>query len=793
MPHAIIVAESESVFAPPLADLDRSGAPRKSTGLAVQRCGLRFKHHFNVYDLDDGQIALISEKSSLILNGELYKVLLPLINTGRDMDQIVAILAADHDPSVLYYTLMRALSSGLLTDCDETATGMDDHELTWWHSLNTAPGAALEARARRSLGLVVGDGAGAIEIAVGRFKAALERRGLSLREAGDCDLMVVMVEAYADPATDRQIMTALAQSAWVLPCRPIGIHVLIGPLLKRDEVSRWRFLQQRLESHQSIAFHVAQKCGDYPMVPIAATPESIDIAIGALWTMLDGLLAENPDRTLRGGIIDLDTQTLQRRFHHLADKATLTDRPFALSSSRIDGAVILGAQSKHYRRDGGHRVCSPHETLERLEPLISPLCGVVDAIEPCGRGDSSALKVYATRQTYPFRQSFHNKDILSTLSGAMGKGATDAQARVSCLAEAIERYSIIHTGDEYRRSGCYRDFAGDAVDLDAVLLFSADQFAAAKSWNELYGRSYHRVPDRYDLEAVVEWSPMWSLTHDCTRWLPTMFCYMAYGPTEPGHRFCYPDSNGCASGNTIEEATLQGLLELIERDSTALWWYNRLQRPAVDLSSFDDPFIIAMKDYYAGQGRALHVLDITSDVGIPVAVAISWRQAGGDLPVIGLGSHLDGRIAVSRALSELNQLMIDHDDRVAEPMPSDMAAICWDASTWYRYATVDNQPYLRPAAGDWVNARNFGNLATGDIRDDVMFCVERLRKRDIEVIVADCTRRHVDFPVARVIAPGLRHFWRRLAPGRLYDVPVRSGWMSRPCAESDLNPISFIF
>jgi ribosomal protein S12 methylthiotransferase accessory factor len=44
-------------------------------------------------------------------------------------------------------------------------------------------------------------------------------------------------------------------------------------------------------------------------------------------------------------------------------------------------------------------------------------------------------------------------------------------------------------------------------------------------------------------------------------------------------------------------------------------------------------------------------------------------------------------------------------------------------------------------------------------------------------------------PVFKVIVPGLRHFWARYAPGRLYDVPVQLGWLSEPLREEQLNPI----
>jgi ribosomal protein S12 methylthiotransferase accessory factor len=59
------------------------------------------------------------------------------------------------------------------------------------------------------------------------------------------------------------------------------------------------------------------------------------------------------------------------------------------------------------------------------------------------------------------------------------------------------------------------------------------------------------------------------------------------------------------------------------------------------------------------------------------------------------------------------------------------------------------------------------------------------------MIVLDHTRPDIGFPVARVVVPGLRHFWARNAPGRLYDVPVGLGWLDQPLRETDLNLIPF--
>ncbi|MER7728869.1 hypothetical protein [Streptomyces sp. NPDC096323] len=41
----------------------------------------------------------------------------------------------------------------------------------------------------------------------------------------------------------------------------------------------------------------------------------------------------------------------------------------------------------------------------------------------------------------------------------------------------------------------------------------------------------------------------------------------------------------------------------------------------------------------------------------------------------------------------------------------------------------------------------------------------------------------------RVVVPGLRPFWARLAPGRLYDVPVALGRLPQATSYGDLNPV----
>ncbi|NER84776.1 MAG: adenylate cyclase, partial [Leptolyngbya sp. SIO1D8] len=80
-----------------------------------------------------------------------------------------------------------------------------------------------------------------------------------------------------------------------------------------------------------------------------------------------------------------------------------------------------------------------------------------------------------------------------------------------------------------------------------------------------------------------------------------------------------------------------------------------------------------------------------------------------------------------------------------------------------------------------------------DIHQDVLQCVEVVRRAGLEMLVLNQTRPDIGLPVVKVIVPGLRHFWSRFGAGRLYEVPVKLGWLSAPLAEAQMNPMPMVF
>jgi ribosomal protein S12 methylthiotransferase accessory factor len=210
----------------------------------------------------------------------------------------------------------------------------------------------------------------------------------------------------------------------------------------------------------------------------------------------------------------------------------------------------------------------------------------------------------------------------------------------------------------------------------------------------------------------------------------------------------------------MEEAILHGILELVERDALAIWWYNQPALPPISLSAAEQPGGPDLSTALRDLGWTITLHDVTTDVGIPAAVAIAENSAGEW--VLGSAAHLNARSAFRNAVRELLLLLDSRRRPAPRPRPPSTAP----APLLPVHAVPD----------------------AGDIRELVDYCCAALARAGHEVIVFDLTRSDMNFSVVRVVAPGLRHPEPRFAPGRLYDVPVRLGWRNRPAREEQMPP-----
>jgi ribosomal protein S12 methylthiotransferase accessory factor len=740
-------------------------------GWFILTTSLRLKPELQGHVVSADEVALLSEGSKFALRGKIYAAIIPLLDGKKDNDTIVALLSSYFNPALVYYALDELKLKEYVVTAD--AGNAELAAAAWWSSHDVAYDTL--ASLSHSTSLVDG---GAHPPAFQALQAAMQAEQTKGPPAV-FPLTVIAASDYLDERFTQAVEAGLAAGRTILPVRLAGASIWVGPLLDQETSSLFPLLIRRLTANRPADVATRASGAEFPLMPPLGLPVTFDLAAAWIASAALAIVSGHTPAFLKKGLLSLNPWSLETTRHPIS-VATATNIP------NRSAAIELAPAPKRFTLDGGHRTCTPQESLARLEQFVGPIAGVVPAIEKVP--NRAGMHVYVCTQISDRSASNHRANrVLGRPGGAVGKGAGDPQARVSCLAEAIERYSCHHQGHHKLLYSRLDQISEPVVAPQDLLLFSHVQYSKRNQTNEINGRGFNWVPGQFDPERAIDWSPAWSLTHGRQVWLPADFCYFGYS-SDRNHDFCKADSNGCASGNTLEEAIQQGFFELVERDACALWWYNRVMRPSVDLDSFDDPFFASMQNSFKQAERELVVLDITSDLSVPTVMAISWRQSDGGGIHMGLGCHLEARLAVSRALAELNQGAVDE---FGDKDPASLEGFDIHHTHWLREATIKNQPYLRPADSPRRVATDFTNEATHDVRDDLLISIEKLRAKGLEMIVLDHTRPDIGFPVARVVVPGLRHFWARHAPGRLYDAPVSMGWLDRPKTESELNPIAF--
>jgi bacteriocin biosynthesis cyclodehydratase domain-containing protein len=731
----------------------------------------QFAPNFSVYVLPPDVVCLYSEDRKFLLHGELYCALADAIGKGgRSFRKLIRDLEQDFPSDQIHEALKRLVDRRYVVPASRSSKGA---AAAYWASLSLSPETAEQNLQKCRVRVQSIDVQGETELG-----AALGGLGVRVvkRSPG---LTVTLVNDYLEPQLAELNRQHLSDGTpWAL-VQPSGIFPLVGPVFRPGQSACWVCLSERMKRNREVRAHLDRSEAHCVAVSPLAHETIGQSAIQLAAVEVAKAIATDFRTQLCDHIISLDLLGSTIVKHHVAARPQCPScgRKKLRDPRRAPAPVELGAGGKVVMTSGGYRSVSSSATVARFRRHVSPLTGVVSRLERIQADLPLNTNYYATHNFS--RPAETVRELSAGLGGgSFGKGSTAEQGEASALMEAIERYSGIFQGDEIRAKGRFTDFpAGDAIPPNEVLQFSDAQLRQGQARTPGPDEQA-AIPTIFDRSAKIEWSPVWSLRDARFKYLPTSLLYFFYR----GAPAFAADSNGCAAGNTLEEAIVQGFLEVVERDAYAIWWYNRLQRPELDLGKFDDSYIRDLQKQLTQTGRRLWVLDVTSDLGIPTFVAVThWMQNGRENIEFGSGAHFDSRIALLRALTELNQFLSLGlmGGGTGEKSSLDGAAPL----------RLEDHPYLTPSGNAMVQPEfgyKFGHL---DTREQVTACVSLAKQAGLDFLVLDQTRPDIEAPVVRVIVPGLRHFYRRFAPGRLYDVPVKLGLYDRPLKENELNPI----
>ncbi|GCF12128.1 bacteriocin biosynthesis protein SagD [Haloarcula mannanilytica] len=253
--------------------------------------------------------------------------------------------------------------------------------------------------------------------------------------------------------------------------------------------------------------------------------------------------------------------------------------------------------------------------------------------------------------------SFPAPYYLSTLADTAGFSDVSAAAKAAGVAIDWDTAFMKALGENYERyaAGVYREAnleGGPVGDIP----------------NAVEPDAFVRDEDNWDESTAIPWIPAEDLLTDQRRSLPAETVY--YPP--PSNAVRSATTTGLGLGNTVTEALLTGLYEVIERDAAMLSWYSTFEplRVAVD----DHERYDTLRRRATSEGLDVTALLLTQDVDVPV---ITVALEGDEWPRFALGTDadLDPGAAAVGALEEALQNWMELDSMGPEAAADAQGAI----------------------------------------------------------------------------------------------------------------------
>ena len=284
--------------------------------------------------------------------------------------------------------------------------------------------------------------------------------------------------------------------------------------------------------------------------------------------------------------------------------------------------------------------------------------------------------------------------------------------------------------------------------------------------------------------------------------VPAGIAYYRYFPKHPTVSiFQCSHTNGLASGNVLEEAICHALCEVIERDAVSIADlcascipYNIVEKigesfeeancldshllDTIGAKFVDEPTIYpdieideVTREFppiqnllrkFSDAGIPLMIKNITQkDIHIPTIAAssIDWITHDYGLFAKGYGTHLDSRVALVRAITELAQTRAANiqgarDDlkRIQYKDNDEIYKRKWQFMTSSSLTGQNHQQNV-------INFSKIGTYVNKDILSDINFILAVLKEAGIRrAIIVNLTNPDIGIPVVRAIVPGLETF-----------------------------------
>jgi ribosomal protein S12 methylthiotransferase accessory factor len=571
----------------------------------------------------------------------------------------------------------------------------------------------------------------------------------------------------------------------------ISTHVAtIGPCVLPNQAACYMCYRMRRVAceenyDEAMAYERFLNQANQPSLSSRATAPFL---VGQVASLLAGeivkLVALALPPTLAGRVMEFDALTLESRSH------TVLRQP---------ACPVCGGEKKKSRNNPNlidlkaAEQSGPSGDLSTLrETLVSPRTGIVRRFETFAKDPVEPAVPYIVRADIANHLFISNRDDDGDICS--GKGLTLADARVSALGEAVERYSgAVHSTEEVkfaRRS----ELNVTSLDPRELALYDSSQYP------DLEYAPYE--------DNRLGWVTARSLVSGDEVLMPAMAVFMNYR-AHANEEFLFPiTSNGLATGRTLLEAVWNAANEVLERDAFMIAWLNRLPAKRFSASAHPHPEIAELAESYRRRGVELRLyrLPADHDCAVFAGVALEGPGRGGPAVVIGLGADHDPVLAARKAALEVCQVRPALRRRLRNPTTQTrlrellddphLVATIDDHDLLYAstqslprlgfWLDVDEQPFHWTSQADETPAQKLENLIAwlkAQSSDSYDLLYVNLTPPDMAAL---------GLYTARAILPGFQPIdfgWkeRRLGGRRIYSQPFKLGLRSEHSNWDNLN------
>lgn len=382
--------------------------------------------------------------------------------------------------------------------------------------------------------------------------------------------------------------------------------------------------------------------------------------------------------------------------------------------------------------NGTHRTVNPEATkrmlLKKIKDSGLPVYGKVFKI---GAFNKVEVPVYAVTRSGV--DIFRKSELPS-----WGKGLADDLALVSGLMERVERFTA-------------SDVTARKKELVYSDLYGIQGLGAISRWDFVPCNLQRKLYSKKEIDSQKRlWVRCYSLSKKQETFVPANLVFL----TSQRCRDDFSNSTGLATGNSIEEALLHALCEIIECHLEDVVSWNKVKVPTIDIESIGDRQLRELLVRIVNdEGLEVRLNYFTGSFKIPAIRIFAYPR---NPPYLGnfsfytaLGVHPDKHVALARAITELMQaraatlFLLKHGHpkiNMLMRMPHDIHAFFDDV--------IDFEKQIPFRAIESYNQV--------DLLEDIKFIMKLLHQKGCEIIAKDLTHPQIGIPAVRVLVTGLQ-------------------------------------